>query len=807
MRLSFNWLKEYVDLSGITPEELAERLTRSGVEVEAVEQRNQGVSQIVVGHVLEKSKHPDADKLSVCQVDVGDERLQIVCGAENVDAGQRVVVSKVGAVLPGGLKIKKAKLRGVESKGMICSAKELGINDKLLSKSQQDGIMVLANDSEIGADALAYLGLDDTVLELELTPNRSDCLSMIGVAYEVAAILGREVNLPRLDPPENGQSIEGQVAVSIAASEQCANYSARLITDIQLGPSPQWMQNRLMAAGIRPINNIVDITNYVMLEQGQPLHAFDYEKVRNGQIVVRLAEQGEKFVTLDEIEHQLDDEMLLITDGEKPIALAGVMGGANSEVSEQTTTILLESALFSGVSVRKTSKKLNMRSEASLRFEKEVDPEGAHKALDRAALLMAELAQGVVAKGIAKDETKPHHRITVTLRQDRLNAALGTSLTLSETEAILHRLKFAFEMNKGVFEVEIPSRRQDITREVDLVEEVARLHGYDHIPTSLPTGPTTRGRLTDYQAWLRDARNVLVGAGLYEVSTYSFTNEQIMYDFAPLHEDTEGILLNMPMSEERGRLRVNLLPHLLETTAYNKNRQTHDVAIFEIGRVFISNEAQLTRLPQESLVVAGLMTGDYPTEHWTQQAQPVDFYTIKGTVEVLLEQLGVTGAAYEGTSDLIGMHPGRTASIAVGDVSVGYVGQVHPALQKKYDIDESYVFYLDLEKLYTLRARLGQYQLLPRYPANTRDMSILVDESIPASHIKQLIRAQGGSILENVELFDVYTGDKIAKDKKSLAFALIYRKPEGTLTDEEVNEAHERIVAALATTYQAELRS
>lgn len=808
MKVSYNWLKQYVNLEGVTPEDLAEKLTRSGVEVESVEYRNKGVTNIVIGHVVEKSKHPDADKLNVCQVDVGEpERLQIVCGAANVDAGQKIVVSTVGAELPGGLKIKKAKLRGVESHGMICSAKELGMNDKLLPKSQQEGIMVLPEDSEVGKDAIAYLGLDDVVLELGLTPNRSDCLSMTGVAYEVAAILEREVKLPDLTVEEKEDAMTGRVQVSIEAPEHCSLYSARLISNVKLGSSPLWMQSRLMAAGIRPINNIVDITNYVMLEQGQPLHAFDYSQVNEGNIVVRLAETGEKLTTLDEAERTLDSEMLLITDGVKPIGIAGVMGGANSEVNEQTTTILLESAHFTGTSIRKTAKKLGLRSEASLRFEKEVDPEGVIKALNRAAQLMVELAGGTVYKGIVQEKTKEQERPVVSLRLERLNGLLGTDLNMEQAAAIMTRLCFEFKQENDQLQVEVPLRRQDITREVDLIEEVARLHGYDHIPTTLPAGPTTRGSLTEFQAWQRKIRQVLTGAGLYEVSTYSFTNENIMYDFSSLYRETKGIRLSMPMSEERSLLRVNLLPHLAETTTYNKNRQNHDLAIFEMGRVFISDEDSLTQLPEEKLGIAGLLTGQWTSDHWAKKAEPVDFYTAKGILELLFDNLGLEEVIYQQADGLKGMHPGRTAEILIRGERIGFVGQIHPELQKKYDIDESYVFQIDMEKMFASRKEMSEYKALPKYPASTRDLAIVVDASVSAGSLKKVIGEQAGSLLESVELFDVFTGEKIGSGKKSLAFALVYRNPEATLTDQEVNEAHDKVLQALSTQFGAELRS
>jgi phenylalanyl-tRNA synthetase beta chain len=807
MKVSYNWLKDYIDLTGITPQELAEKLTRSGVEVESVEARNKGVQGIVVGYVAERSKHPDADKLNVCQVDVGaEQKLQIVCGAANVDAGQKVVVSVVGATLPGGLKIKKAKLRGVESQGMICSAKELGMNDKLLPKDQQEGILVLPEDAALGADAAAYLGLDDTILELGLTPNRSDCLSMVGVAYEVAAILGRKVDLPNLSVTEQGEPIEGKINISIEAPDHCTEYAARLISNVKLGPSPMWMQSRLIAAGIRPISNLVDITNYVMLEQGQPLHAFDYDSVQNGSIVVRLAKAQEVIKTLDDVDRTLDSEMLLITDGIKPIGIAGVMGGANSEVSADTRSILLESAHFSGSSIRKTAKKLGLRSEASLRFEKEVDPEAVVKALDRAAQLMAELAGGTVASGISVKKTKEDCPLQVSLRLERVNGLLGTSLTVEQVEGIMDRLFFPYEKSGDALLVEVPTRRQDITREVDLIEEVARLHGYDQIPTTLPIGASTRGSLTAFQRWIRDIRNTLISSGLFEVSTYSFSSESIMYDFASPFSETKGIALSMPMSEERSHLRVNLLPHLLQTAAYNNNRQNYDVAIFEMGRVFISEEEPLTKLPVEQLCLAGLITGQVGADNWANKSQPADFFVLKGILESLFENIGIQGLSFKASQELKGMHPGRTAELFIGETPIGFAGQVHPEMQQKYDVEETYVFNLDLEKLYRNVQHKAAYQPLPKYPSSTRDLSIVVDDQIYAADIENTIKEQGGEILESVRLFDLYKGDKIGADKKSMTFSLIYRNPEATLTDKEVNTAHDRVVQSLEEIYKAELR-
>ncbi|AMA72019.1 phenylalanine--tRNA ligase subunit beta [Aneurinibacillus sp. XH2] len=807
MKVSYNWLAQYVDLSGVTPEELAEKLTRSGIEVEAVEYVNKGVSKVVVGYVAEKEKHPDADKLNVCQVDVGDdERLQIVCGAKNVAAGQKVPVALVGAKLPGDFKIKKAKLRGVESNGMICSAKELGINDKLMPKEIQEGILVLPEDLEVGQPIEPVLGLDDVVLELGLTPNRSDCLSMIGVAYEVAAILGRKVKLPDIAVAETGEPIDGKVEVEITAPDHCRRYMARLVSGVKLGPSPIWMQNRLMAAGVRPINNVVDITNYVMLETGQPLHAFDYSKVENGRVVVRLAKPGEGIVTLDDVERTLDEEMLLITDGVKPLGIAGVMGGANSEVTDKTDTILLESAHFAASSIRKTARKLGLRSEASLRFEKEVDPKGVEYALNRAAALMVELAGGQVARGVSDQIIEAPEDKKIVLRLSRLNDLLGTSLSLEDVTSIFERLAFTYKTEGEVITVTVPTRRQDITREVDLIEEVARLYGYDHIPTTMPYGDNTQGLLTREQMLRRTIRQVLNGAGLDEVNTYSFTHPDIAFDFATVYRETKPIPLAMPMSEERSVLRTNLLPHLLETAAYNMNRKQRDLALFELGKVFLTDEETLTKLPEEKLALAGLLTGNWVGPHWQQKAEPVDFYLVKGILDVLFNRLGITGIEYRPAKDLAGMHPGRTAYVVLQGKTAGYLGQVHPVAEQKYDVGETYVFQLDADLLMELATMHQGMMSLPKYPAISRDIAVVVDRNVSAGTLQNIIEETAGEWLESVRIFDVYVDDKLGVNKKSVALSCTYRDPEKTLTDEEVQAVHDKVVRALAEECGAELR-
>ncbi|GEB33531.1 MULTISPECIES: phenylalanine--tRNA ligase subunit beta [Brevibacillus] len=806
MKVSYQWLSEYVDLSGMTPHELAEKLTRSGIEVDAVESRNAGVSGVVIGYVKERSKHPDADRLNVCVVDAGQgEDLQIVCGAPNVDKGQKVLVALIGAKLPGGLNIKRSKLRGVESQGMICSAKELGLNDKLLAKDQQEGIMVLPEDAEIGMDAISYLGLDDYVLELGLTPNRSDCLSMLGVAYEVAAILGKEVVLPQIELTENGG--DNPLQVSIAAENECYQYHGRHFTNAKIATSPQWMKNRLMAAGVRPINNVVDVTNYVLLEYGQPLHAFDATQVQDRTIVVRLAEEGEKLVTLDDQERELDAQTLLITDPAKGLAIAGVMGGANSEITNETSEIILEAAWFTPQTVRRTARTLGMRTEGCVRWEKGVDQARVQEAGERAAALIQQLSGATVSKGIRSAVVSEAKPAVVSVTLAKINQHLGTSLSAADVSPIFERLQFPFAVAEDNWTVTVPTRRGDITLPEDLVEEVARLYGYDNIPTSLPTGTTTQGQLTNEQKLRRTIRHHLIGTGLNEAISYALVHPDRVEAVAGLHQHkVNPVSLLMPMSEEHSTLRTSLVPSLLETVAYNKNRQNHDVAIFELGRVFLSAEEELTQLPEERLYVAGALTGQLLSQNWMGAKQPVDFYQVKGIVDSLLARLGIRTAEYKAAADIAGMHPGRTAEVWVNDKRLGYLGQVHPGTEKAYDLSETYVFQFDVAELIEAAADAGHYSQLPKFPAVTRDLALVVDRSVPAGALEATIREAAGDLLESLTLFDVYTGERIAQDKKSMAFALVFRNAERTLQDEEIQQVTTAVVEALKNKTGAELR-
>jgi phenylalanyl-tRNA synthetase beta chain len=813
MKVSTEWLSDYISLEQVTAEQLAERITRAGIEIDAVENRNKGVAGVVVGYVKSKEKHPDADKLNVCVVDVGQsEDLQIVCGAKNVDAGQKVPVAVVGAVLPGDFRIKKAKLRGVESQGMICSAKELGMNDKLLPKEQQEGILVLPADAELGTPIEKLLGLDDKVLEFDLTPNRSDCLSILGAAYEVSAILGRDIKVP--DPEQNlvetAEPVAAHLSVSVAAPELCTHYAARVITGVTIGASPLWMQNRLMAAGIRPINNIVDITNYVMLEYGQPLHAFDAAKL-NGRIEVRLARSGETLVTLDDQERKLEPHMLLITDGEKPVALAGVMGGANSEVTADTVDIVLESAKFDGGSVRKTSRQLGLRSEASLRFEKEVDPGAVIPALNRAAALIQRYANGAVQKGVVQfNEARTAPRV-ITLSLEKLNRYLGTNLSTLEVKTLFSRLHFPCgDKEHGLLEVEVPTRRGDITLDVDLIEEVARLYGYDNIPTTAIEGPTTPGALTPAQALRRSLRSLLVHGGWQEVISYSFIHPDRTKLYPALTSGSHPVALAMPMSEDRSVLRTSIIPQLLDASVYNMNRKQEDLALFEIGSVFFSGEQMLTKQPREIPVLGLLLTGSRRGQQWNVAAEAVDFFDIKGALETIFDYVGIDGKVRYTADSPAGYHPGRSASVYLETAGqselIGTVGQIHPELQQQYDLKDTYVAEIALEPVIRHRNSAIRYQELTRFPSVERDIAVVVDEAVEAGELLRVISDNGGELLTQVRVFDVFTGSKLGEGKKSIAIALLYRHRERTLTDEEINGTHSRIVAALEQTFGAELR-
>ncbi|MBD8026275.1 phenylalanine--tRNA ligase subunit beta [Ureibacillus sp. Re31] len=801
MLVSLNWLKQYVDIEGIAAEELAEKITRSGIEVDAVIDRSQGMTNVVVGYVVSKEKHPDADKLNICQVEVGEGDVrQIICGAPNVAAGQKVIVALPGARLPGGVKIKKAKMRGQESNGMICSLQELGVEGRVVPKAYADGIYVLPEDAVPGSDALELVGLRDIVLELGLTPNRSDALSMLGVAYEVAAILSKEVKLPEIQYESISEKAEDYINVRVEAKENPL-YAAKVVKNVKIAESPLWLQHYLMAAGVRPHNNVVDITNYILMEYGQPLHAFDYESLNSKEIVVRLATEGEKIVTLDEQERTLNAHNLVITNGVEPVAVAGVMGGANSEVTNETTTVVIEAAYFEGISVRRTSKELGLRSDSSARFEKGVDPNRVLLASERAAQMLAEIAGGEVLEGtvLVDDLDKTPARVVVS--PDYINSRLGMKISLEEMLSILNRLQFDVEAANGLLIIDVPTRRQDIKIEEDIIEEIARLFGYDEIPMTLPEGNEQVGGLTPYQAKRRIVRNVLEGAGLYQAITYSLTSDELAQKFALKAEDTTKLL--MPMSEERSTLRQSLIPHLVEAASYNVARKADSVSLYEIGSVFLGQTEE--QLPYEEEHIAFVLTGKWVDHTWQGEKLNVDFFVAKGIIESLFEKLGLTDRLSFTKTTVDGLHPGQTAAIFLDGEKIGLIGGLHPTERKQYDLKETYVAELNLKAILAATVEDLVYAPVPRFPAMTRDIALELDRSKPAGEIVEIIRQAGTKLLKEVKVFDVYEGEKMEAGKKSVAFSLTYFDPERTLTDDEVVNAHNKVLKVL-TEAGAELR-
>ncbi|MFP7299555.1 phenylalanine--tRNA ligase subunit beta [Neobacillus niacini] len=803
MFVSYKWLQDYVDLSGVTADELAEKITKSGIEVEGVDVLNEGITGVVVGHVVERVQHPNADKLSKCQVDIGQgEPVQIICGAPNVAQGQKVAVATVGAVLPGNFKIKKAKLRGEESNGMICSLTELGMEAKIVPKEYSEGIFVFPQDAEVGADAIALLNRNDEVLELGLTPNRADCLSMLGVAYEVAAILGRDVKLPEIDLQPVNEKAANLITVKVEANEDNPLYAAKVIKNVKIGPAPLWMQTRLMSAGIRPHNNVVDITNYILLEYGQPLHAFDYDRLGSKEILVRRAHDGEKFTTLDDVERTLTTDHLVITNGTEPVALAGVMGGANSEVTSDTTTVLLEAAYFTGGTVRKASKDHGLRSEASARFEKGVDPNRVRAAGERAAYLIAKYAGGEVLEGASEVDTLTVEPAVVSITLEKINTVIGTNLTVAEVEAIFKRLQFAVTSEDETITVTAPTRRGDIKIEEDLIEEVARLYGYDNIPKTLPIGSATPGKLSDYQEKRRIVRQYLEGAGLYQAVTYSLTSEEKAAQFAL--EKRDFIRLAMPMSEDRSILRLSIMPQLLEVLKYNSARQNDSLAVYETGAVFLANGNEV--LPEEQEHLAGAITGLWHSHSWQGEKKAVDFYVLKGILEGLFAKLGLTDSVTYVQAKVDNMHPGRTAEIHLNGERIGFVGQVHPTMQKELDLKDTYVFELSLKAILEEATAPLRYTGIPRFPSITRDIALVVDKETVAGVLKDIIQTAGGKLLKEVSVFDLYEGERMEEGKKSIAYSLKYMDPERTLTDEEVTKVHTQVLDALKNQAGAVLR-
>ncbi|HEJ8877183.1 TPA: phenylalanine--tRNA ligase subunit beta [Staphylococcus aureus] len=792
MLISNEWLKEYVTIDD-SVSNLAERITRTGIEVDDLIDYTKDIKNLVVGFVKSKEKHPDADKLNVCQVDIGeDEPVQIVCGAPNVDAGQYVIVAKVGGRLPGGIKIKRAKLRGERSEGMICSLQEIGISSNYIPKSFESGIYVFSESQVPGTDALQALYLDDQVMEFDLTPNRADALSMIGTAYEVAALYNTKMTKPETTSNELELSANDELTVTIENEDKVPYYSARVVHDVTIEPSPIWMQARLIKAGIRPINNVVDISNYVLLEYGQPLHMFDQDAIGSQQIVVRQANEGEKMTTLDDTERELLTSDIVITNGQTPIALAGVMGGDFSEVKEHTSNIVIEGAIFDSVSIRHTSRHLNLRSESSSRFEKGIATEFVDEAVDRACYLLQTYANGKVLKDRVSSGELGAFITPIDITADKINRTIGFDLSQNDIVTIFNQLGFDTEINDDVITVQVPSRRKDITIKEDLIEEVARIYGYDDIPSTLPVfEKVTSGQLTDRQYKTRMVKEVLEGAGLDQAITYSLVSKEDATAFAMQQRQTIDLL--MPMSEAHASLRQSLLPHLIEAASYNVARKNKDVKLFEIGNVFFANGEG--ELPDQVEYLSGILTGDYVVNQWQGKKETVDFYLAKGVVDRVAEKLNLEFSYRR--ADIDGLHPGRTAEILLENKVVGFIGELHPTLAADNDLKRTYVFELNFDALMAVSVGYINYQPIPRFPGMSRDIALEVNQNIPAADLLSTIHAHGGNILKDTLVFDVYQGEHLEKGKKSIAIRLNYLDTEETLTDERVSKVQAEIEAAL----------
>lgn len=792
MLISNEWLKEYVTIDD-SVSNLAESITRTGIEVDDLIDYTKDIKNLVVGFVKSKEKHPDADKLNVCQVDIGeDEPVQIVCGAPNVDAGQYVIVAKVGGRLPGGIKIKRAKLRGERSEGMICSLQEIGISSNYIPKSFESGIYVFSEAQVPGTDALQALYLDDQVMEFDLTPNRADALSMIGTAYEVAALYNTKMTKPETTSNELDLSANDELTVTIENEDKVPYYSARVVHDVTIEPSPIWMQAHLIKAGIRPINNVVDISNYVLLEYGQPLHMFDQDAIGSQQIVVRQANEGEKMTTLDDTERELLTSDIVITNGQTPIALAGVMGGDFSEVKEQTSNIVIEGAIFDPVSIRHTSRRLNLRSESSSRFEKGIATEFVDEAVDRACYLLQTYANGKVLKDRVSSGELGAFITPIDITADKINRTIGFDLSQNDIVTIFNQLGFDTEINDDVITVLVPSRRKDITIKEDLIEEVARIYGYDDIPSTLPVfDKVTSGQLTDRQYKTRMVKEVLEGAGLDQAITYSLVSKEDATAFSMQQRQTIDLL--MPMSEAHASLRQSLLPHLIEAASYNVARKNKDVKLFEIGNVFFANGEG--ELPDQVEYLSGILTGDYVVNQWQGKKETVDFYLAKGVVDRVSEKLNLEFSYRR--ADIDGLHPGRTAEILLENKVVGFIGELHPILAADNDLKRTYVFELNFDALMAVSVGYINYQPIPRFPGMSRDIALEVDQNIPAADLLSTIHAHGGNILKDTLVFDVYQGEHLEKGKKSIAIRLNYLDTEETLTDERVSKVQAEIEAAL----------
>ncbi len=792
MKVSKKFLNDYVQVEDLDFREVAEKMVAVGNEYETIEKISQATG-IVIGKVLTCENIATSTHLHACTVDVKEDVLSIVCGAPNVQAGQKVLVAKVGAILPDGTEIKKAQLAGVESNGMICSLSEIGIESKYQSEEDKAGIHVLSDDAPLGEDAIAYLDFDDEVIDFELTANRGDLLSLLGMAYEVGAIYERPVRLPSEEIQEIKENIEDEMTLKVE-TDACSIYLAKKVSDVTIMESPQWMKERLMASGIRPINNVVDISNYVMLEYGQPLHFFDAERLGK-KILVRMAQEDEQMQTLDGKMRTLTSKDIVITNGKEPVALAGVMGGYDTEIEMDTKEIVIEAAIFDSVKIRNTSKRI-LRSEASNRYEKGIDPNRTKKALQRACHLLEKYAHAKVWSGMLQhDKTqKADKKITISLQ--KINTVLGMELTKQEVLSIFERLQFKATEQKQVFEVLVPTRRLDVNIPEDLIEEVGRIYGFNQVVGTLPVMEMRKGKRSPLRNFTKKTRDFFVSMGLQEVITYTLLDEVKAHQF--VEDATNEIVLLNPMSEDRKYVRRSLIPSLLEVFDYNMHRQQKDLAIFEIANVYTKEETY-----HEKTVFSALLHGKLDLSSWEKEAIQADFYALKGMVETYLEKLGLSKGRYQFEKETLkDLHPGRSAAIYVDRKKVGFLGQVHPALVKQ----EVYVLELDVQSLSEISIRSIKAKEVTKFPTVTKDMAFVVDKSLPCEAILKVMQKAGGRLLKEVKVFDVYQGENVKENEKSLAFSLLFEDATKTLTDEEVMGIFDKIIAVVTKECNAVLR-
>ena len=789
MNTSLSWIKKYVPDLDVSAQEYTDAMTLSGTKVEGFEKLDADLEKIVIGQIEKIERHPDADKLIVCQVNIGTETVQIVTGASNVHEGDKIPVVLDGGSVADGTKIKTGKLRGVESCGMMCSIEELGSTTDFYPEAAEDGIYIFPEDAEVGASAIEALGFNDVVFEYEITSNRVDCYSVIGIAREAAATFQKPFYPPVVEVKGNSEDVNDYVKVTVEDKELCPRYCARMVKNVKIGPSPKWMQRCLAANGIRPINNLVDITNYVMEEFGQPMHAYDMDTIEGQEIIVRRAKKDEKFVTLDGQERVLDDSVLMICDGKKPVGIAGIMGGENSMITENATTVLLEAACFDGVNIRLSSKKVGLRTDASGKFEKGLDPNNAQAAIDRACQLIEEFGCGEVVGGMADVYSKVKEPVRVAFDADKINSLLGTELSKEEMLEYLSRVELKYDESTG--EIVAPTFRHDIFRMADLAEEVARFYGYDNIPTTLPKGEATTGKLPFKLRIEQVARDMAEFNGFSQGYCYSFESPKV-FDKLLIPENDElrkAIVISNPLGEDFSIMRTISLNGMLTSLGTNYKRRNKDVRLYELGNIYLPKELPLTELPEERMMFTLGMYG------------AGDFFSMKGVVEEFLDKIGMhKKEEYNPNAGKPFLHPGRQAEIIYDKTVIGYMGEVHPTVAASYGIGEkAYVAVLDIPAILEFATFDRKYEGIAKFPAVSRDISMVVPKEVLAGQIEAVIAQRGGKILENYQLFDIYEGSQIKEGYKSMAYSVTFRAKDRTLEDADVNAAMKKILNGLET--------